>query len=324
MSAVDPWIAHAAGWVSGAAEALTERRLSTLIFHRVLPQSDPLFPGEVDAVRFDRLMAIVARAFTVLTLGQALDLRAAGRLPPRALVITFDDGYADNAEIALPILQRHGLLASFFVSTGFLDGGRMWNDTVIECVRGSAAPVLDLALFGLGEVPISSLDQKRAAIGALLSKLKYLSLAERETALARLCAVACCPNLPGTLMMRTEQVVQLHRAGMEIGGHTVHHPILRVLPDDEAEAEIAGGRDQLQEMIGAPVTVFAYPNGRPGQDYDERHVAMVRRMGFAGAVSTAPGVAVADTDPFQMPRFTPWDRDPARWVGRLLHRRLRG
>jgi peptidoglycan/xylan/chitin deacetylase (PgdA/CDA1 family) len=129
--------------------------------------------------------------------------------------------------------------------------------------------------------------------------------------------------LPDDLMMRSEQVVQLHAAGMEIGGHTVRHPILRVLPDAEARAEIAEGRERLQEVIGAPVSVFAYPNGRPGEDYDARHVEMVRQMGFAGAVSTSPRVALRTDDAFELPRFTPWDRNAARWVGRLLHQRLR-
>ena len=75
---------------------------------------------------------------------------ARGRAPARALAITFDDGYADNATVAAPILLRLGLPATFFVATGFLDGGRMWNDTVIEAVAPRRGPVLDLAPLGLG------------------------------------------------------------------------------------------------------------------------------------------------------------------------------
>ncbi len=100
-------------------------RLSILIFHRVTPEADPLFPNEMQARRFEVLCAMLARDYQVLTLARAVRLRQQARLPPRALVITFDDGYADNATHALPILQRHGLAATFFVSTGFLDGGRM-------------------------------------------------------------------------------------------------------------------------------------------------------------------------------------------------------
>ena len=308
----------------GLADAVTTRRVSILIFHRVLPQADPLFPGEMHAARFDRLMGILARGFNVLTLGQALALRAEDRLPPRALVITFDDGYADNADVALPILQRHGLRATFFVSSGFLDGGRMWNDTVIEAVRASAAGALPAGLFGLAALPLGTPDDRRKAIEALLGKLKYLTLGEREASLRQLLAAFGNPHLPHGLMMRSNQVLQLHAAGMEIGGHTVHHPILRVLPDTEARAEIAEGRERLQAVIDAPVSVFAYPNGRPGQDYDARHVAMVRQLGFSGAVSTSPGAALGTDDAFELPRFTPWDRSTVRWVGRLMYQRLRG
>ena len=122
MSSNPPWLARAASWCSSAVDAAAGRRLSILIFHRVLPRPDPLFPDEIDAAQFDRLMALVAGGYNVLSLGRALPLLATSQLPPRALVITFDDGYADNAEIALPILRRHGLVATFFVASGFQIG----------------------------------------------------------------------------------------------------------------------------------------------------------------------------------------------------------
>ncbi len=321
MSGGPRWPAVAAGLVTAAADRVAPGRLSVLIFHRVLPQADALFPGEMHAARFDHLMGLVARSFRVMTLGDAVAARDAGRLPARALAITFDDGYADNADIALPLLQRHGLKATFFVATGFLDGGRMFNDTVIECLRATCQTQIDLGEWGLGVRALDGVDARRQCIEALLPRVKYLPLAERQAFLARLLHQAGQPRLPDDLMMRSEQVVQLHRAGMEIGGHTVNHPILRVLPDAEAEAEIAAGRLCLQTLTDAPVDVFAYPNGRPMLDYDERHAAIVRRLGFRCAVTTASGVSGPADDRFQLPRFTPWDRSPARWLGRLVAQR---
>lgn len=318
----DTWAGTAARWAAAGTDALLGQRLQILMFHRVLARPDPLFPGEMHATRFDRLMGIVARAFSVLTLGQALALMPQRRLPRRALVITFDDGYADNAEIALPLLQRHGLVATFFVATGFLDGGRMFNDTVIETLRRSLRSDVDLGDFGLGVMPLGAPDQRRRAIEALLPKVKYLSLPARQGALARLQQLAGAPPLPEGLMMTSAQVQQLHRNGMELGGHTVHHPILAVLPDAESQAEIANGRARLQELTGAPVDVFAYPNGQPERDFDARHAAMLRQLGFRGAVSTAAGTAGAAADPFRLPRFTPWDESAWRWTSRLLARRL--
>ena len=298
-------------------------RLSVLIFHRVLAEPDPLFPDEMHAYRFDSLMSAIARTYCVLTLSEALSAREHGRMPTRALTITFDDGYADNARIALPILKRHGLKATFFVATGFLDGGRMFNDTVIETLRWTTLDRIDLSDFGLGSFAIDKVQGRAQAIGALLPVVKYLDLPARELAIARLHRLAGHPPLPDDLMMRSEEVRQLQRSGMEIGAHTVRHPILRVLPDHEAEAEILHGRDALQTLIDAPVEVFAYPNGRPTEDYDERHVEMVARLGFRGAVSTARGTVVRSSDRFQLPRFTPWDSSNSRWLARLATQRVK-
>ena len=115
-----------------------------------------------------------------------------------------------------------------------------------------------------------------------------------------------------------EQVRQLHQAGMEIGGHTVNHPIIARLPAPAARQEIADGKAALEAMIGAPVRLFAYPNGKPGQDYQAEHVAMVKQLGFDAAVSTSWGAARAGSDLFQLPRFTPWDRDQLRFTLRMM------
>jgi len=306
-----------------ALDRLRPARLSVLIFHRVVPEPDRLFPEEMHAERFDRLMGRLARGFQVMTLGEAHARWNRHELPERALAIAFDDGYGDNAEIALPVLRRHGLRATFFVSTGFLDGGRMWNDTVIESIRASKLDTLDASPLGLGRLSLRDDASRRAAVDALLPKIKYRDFGGREEALAWLSDALGNPSLPDDLMMRSEQVRALSEAGMEIGGHTVRHPILSALPDDQARDEIVEGRRRLQELTGAPVDVFAYPNGQPGRDYDRRHVDMVRHAGFSCAVSTAAGVVDERSDELQWPRFTPWDGGDARWLTRLLATRYR-
>jgi peptidoglycan/xylan/chitin deacetylase (PgdA/CDA1 family) len=311
-------IGRLARLAAGVMDSTSGRRLSILIFHRVLPEPDPILPGEIWAERFDRLMGLVAGCFQVLPLGEACTLLQQGRLPGRALAITFDDGYADNHDIALPILRRHGLPACFFVATGFLDGGRMFNDTVIEAVRHSPLDSVDLPALGLGRLPLAGASQRAAAIGRILPVVKYLRPAEREPALAALCDALAPRHLREDLMMRSDQVRALHDAGMEVGAHTVHHPILSTLDDAHAEREITEGRDRLEAIIRAPVRLLAYPNGRPDRDYDRRHAAMARRLGFDAAVTTAPGCAGPDADPFQLPRFTPWDAGDAAWLARVL------
>jgi peptidoglycan/xylan/chitin deacetylase (PgdA/CDA1 family) len=302
----------------GLLGALASPRLSILIFHRVHAHTDSIFPHEPDAARFERLMRFVGRCFRVMPLGEAVTCLAQGKLPARALVITFDDGYADNAEVALPILQRCGLTASFFVASGFLDGGLMWNDSVIECLRNCRHPEIDLAAFALGRCSLAGPAERRLVIDGLLPRIKYLSLADRQEAIATLQHLCGLTDLPTNLMMRSEQVREIHRAGMEIGAHTTRHPILTTLTTAEAEHEIDEGRQQLQSIIDAPVDVFAYPNGKPGRDYDHSHVSLVKNLGFRGAVSTAPGVARAGDDLFQLPRFTPWGNSLATWATRLV------
>ncbi len=301
----------------GLFGAAISSRLSILIFHCVHAVPDPLFPFEPDARRFESLMRFVAATFRVMTLGEAIGHLERHALPPRSLVITFDDGYADNAEVALPILQRLGLRATFFVSTGFLDGGRMWNDSVIECLRSSSRETIDLEGYGLGQQSLRTIDDRRNCIDLLLPRIKYLPLQDRTEAvldLQRLCGVR---ELPGDLMMSSDQVRWMHRAGMELGAHTVNHPILKSLSAAEAEREIREGRNTLESILDAPVDVFAYPNGKPGQDYDSSHVGMVKKLGFRAAVSTAPGVGRVGDDLFQLPRLSPWGRSTVVWGGRL-------
>jgi peptidoglycan/xylan/chitin deacetylase (PgdA/CDA1 family) len=225
----------------------------------------------------------------------------AGTLPARAVCITFDDGYADNVDVAAPLLARYGLPATFFIATGFLDGGCMWNDTLIETIRAMRRPALDLRPLGLGRHPLGGMAERAAAVQALIPRLKYLEPAER---LERVAAVADAAGVrpPGDLMMRSDQVRALHAAGMEIGAHTVTHPILSAITPAQAEHEIVASRDTLAALTGSPVRAFAYPNGKPGVDYREEHVDAVRRAGFSVAVSTVWGAAAADHDVLQLPR----------------------
>lgn len=291
-------------------------KLSVLIFHHVHAEIDPLFPGETHARSFDRQMRWVKRWFKVLPLAEAVAGLRDGNLPSRPAVITFDDGYADNRNVALPILQRHGLPATFFVSSGFIDGGRMWNDTVIETLRRCPGPLLDLTTLGLDAYPVGSIEERRKAISALIPRLKYLEPCER---LQRVAAIAehAGADLPDDLMMSSAQVSEMVQAGMTIGAHTVSHPILTRLTDDEALREMVEGRRRLEQIIGAPVRFFAYPNGKPDEDYTGAHVRLAREAGFEAALSTAWGVASPGCDLCQIPRFSPWDRTAWRYGLRL-------
>jgi peptidoglycan/xylan/chitin deacetylase (PgdA/CDA1 family) len=292
-------------------------RLVVLIYHRVLPQPDPLLHDVIDSAGFERHMALLAADFNVLPLGEACERLARERLPARAAAITFDDGYADNEEIALPILRRFGLVATFFVATGYSHGRVMFNDVIIEALRSAPAGRHDLSRLGLGSIELTDICSRRATVDSLIVSLMHRVPPEREALVGALAAELGLTRLPH-LMMTPAQIAQLHRAGMEIGAHTVNHPILACIDDEAARSEIVESRRTLEEITGAPVTVFAYPNGRPGRDYTARHVQLVKEAGFRAAVSTTRGIAHRGSSLYELPRFGPWDRDPRRLGLRLL------
>ncbi|MBL4584173.1 MAG: polysaccharide deacetylase family protein [Pseudomonadales bacterium] len=257
-------------------------------------------------------MSLLARLFNVLSLDDAMNRMESGTLPLRAVCVTFDDGYADNLYVALPIMKKYGIPATVFVATGFLDGGLMWNDSIIESVRNWPDPTIDLTEFDGGVLECRTEQHKKAAITVILNAIKHLNPDIRQAYVARIAAKV--GQLPTNLMLTTAEVRELHKQGVEIGAHTVSHPILASLNDTDARSEIANGKERLERIIDDEVRYFAYPNGRYESDYLDVHVDMLKTLNFKAALSTHWGVASASTDTMQLPRFTPWDRSNVRFL----------
>jgi len=302
----------AASWCSGRGDRTS---LVVLTYHRVLPVPDPLLPDEPDTASFAAQVQILADNFNVLPLAEACDRLRSASLPERALCITFDDGYANNLAIAAPILAERRLPATVFIATGFLDGGRMFNDTVIEAIRRAGAEV-DLASVGLGRRALPDLDARQRAIREVLAAIRYLEPRQR-LARAEELAEQVGAELPGDLMLTTAGVRQLLAYGIEVGAHTATHPILCQIGPEAAYEEILNSKRVLEDISARKVDSFAYPNGGPYRDYDSSHVGMVRRAGFVRAVSTADGAATHGCDLLQIPRVFPWYGTLARASARV-------
>lgn len=309
-----PLVRRIGDWIAKTQRG--QGRLCVLNYHRILETPDPLLAAEPDIAAFRWQMQVLADCFNVLPMDRALAALADGSLPPRAVCITFDDGYRSIHDLALPVLREFGFPATVFVTTGFVDQGSMWNDRILEALRTTEAKRVDLAEAGLGSYSLSTLDDRRHAIAALTEKAKYMAPQLRQALVERLDTLAGRPDREP--MLTRDMIRALARHDIDIGAHTVSHPILTSLDDDHARTEIADGKRELEAILGQPVRYFAYPNGKEGKDFDARHTAMAREAGFEAAFTTAIGASTASQDRYRLPRSRPWDRTPLMFSLRLL------
>ena len=293
------------------------QKLSILIFHRVLNEVDQLMPTEVCKNEFQWQMSILNKYFNVISLSTGLMLLKKGKLPQNSVAITFDDGYKDNYTNAMPILKKFKFSATFFVATGFLNGGMMWNDKVRELIRYFPDNGIDLNKFGLDYYKWETEEQKRFVIESLISKLKYYPHDERLDKIDAMLDLYQKEKMP-SLMMTDSEVRGLFDGGMDIGGHTVSHPILATLKPKKALKEIVDNKEYLENIISEKLKIFAYPNGRPTQDYTSESVEAVKKSGYNNAVTTSWGVSHKESDDYQLPRFTPWDKNSIKYMARLF------
>lgn len=285
-------------------------RLMILTYHRVLELPDPLLPSEPDAERFAAQMEVLATHCSVLPLPEAARRLREGTLPPAAVCITFDDGYRNNLDVATPILRRYGLPATVFVMQNAIEAGIMWNDLVIEAVR-HAGTTMDLSVAGLGKMEVPSSAVRAPFVLTVLEAFKYQSMQERWDNACELHQRISSVS-PPRLMLNESELRSLVEAGVDVGGHTVNHPILAKLPEADARREIVDGAEWLARVIGGRPSSFAYPNGRPGRDFDAVHMRIARDAGFELAVSTEWRCATRGSDPFALPRVSFCDAPASR------------
>jgi len=269
-----------------------------LMYHRVSdePRSGLLdWDGKrVPGALFRTQLRWLARCRRILPLGDLVQRMRSGADTAGMAAITFDDGYADNAEVAAPILRELGVPAAFFLATGYIDAQRwMWQDRLEYALHRTARRALFVTLLG-EQVALDSLAQRWELVRRVKRALKTVpwQIAEREVQqLERELEVAPEPPPPFYRFMGWNDVKRLAQDGFEIGPHTINHTILSRVPVDEMEREILGSRADITARIGAGSSVFCYPNGQPA-DYSEDTQAICRRH-FDAALAANAGVASA-------------------------------
>ena len=308
------WAAKRVLYHSGllALARLARARMRGLVlrYHAVTDGPEPVLyatPGICMPVEAFRLqMAFVRRAYRVVALDEVVEAIArGGKLPPRALAVTFDDGYADNHRLAFPVLQRLGFTATVYVSTGALDGGPpLWMSAVRALVL--AAPGDELAVAGLPAVALGPAGARESAVRTLTRALVPLApheRAERLAATAQAIGVDLARRLAG-VMLGWDQVRELARAGWTIGAHTVTHLNVALASAAEAEAEIASSRDAIAAAVRIRAAHFAYPNaGGTHRYFGPETTGLLRRLGFRSAVVSRAGALRPGLDLFTLPRL---------------------
>jgi peptidoglycan/xylan/chitin deacetylase (PgdA/CDA1 family) len=317
-----------------------------LLYHRVteLPLDPQLLC--VSPRHFGQHLDVLATEFQPLSLLEFIERLRCGRLPSRAVVVTFDDGYEDNLSGAKPILDKYGVPATVFVTTGYMGENRefWWDELERLLLQPGVLPeVITLNIRGvayeweLGEsAHFTSAESHRHArwnvsqrdntptsrhelYRSLCELLRPLSHAERRPLLDQLSAAAGTDHAarPTHRILSRQQVRDLAASGLvSVGAHTVTHPQLSALPPDRQRQEMHLSRQHLESVLDQPVTTFAYPYGSL-LDYGADTVAAVRQTGFAAACSNFAEDITRRTDPFQLPRAIIRDCDGDTFVRQL-------
>lgn len=212
---------------------------------------------------FDSQISMISRNFDVIGLD---DLDSAfKRQHGRFVMVTFDDGYQDNYTNAFPILKSHDVPATFFITTGFLDIPMVpWWDEIAWMVRTSPLDALDVNPWTTTPVPFDE-PHREVAIKRLLTiykglsgsvTLNYLNFLAEELKTGR------CPiQVAQELWMTWDMIREMKQGGMRFGGHTVTHPVLANIPQEQQDYEVGTCRRRLVEELGEPIDAFGYPVG---------------------------------------------------------------
>jgi peptidoglycan/xylan/chitin deacetylase (PgdA/CDA1 family) len=282
----------------------------TLCFHRIGDANGSAWePNLWDATvtELDETLGFLRRHVDLIA---PQDLLAIEQVPRgRHVLLTFDDGYREWSSEVLPVLRHHGVSAAFFLSTGFIDSPRApWWYEIPWMVRRSTEGALQPGEWISAPLQLGSANQE-AAMNFLLDTYKSLPDERTEAFLAWIgeqCGSGRCDPLDAREdWLSWDGARELRDAGMEIGGHTVDHPVLAWLPPSAQRAQIVECKRRIEDELERPMRMFSYPIGQ-ADSFDAETRALLREEGVRLAFSYRGGYARGGRrlDPLDVPRVT--------------------
>lgn len=270
--------------------------LRVLTYHRVdEPARRPgLDPALLSATpkEFGKQMAYLASHYQLLDISDVLAaIRSRNRkdLPPRAVLVTFDDGYCDFQEHAWPILRRYKIPAALFVPTAYPDQPQQtfwWDDLYQALQNTSLKENLDTPI---GMVSLANAESRIHAHQRLKKHMKTLKYTEAILRVRELCSrLGVQPE--ANCIMSWNTLRKLSQEGLTLGAHTRTHTLLNRIPADEARKEVVDSYEDLKREIDPAPPIFAYPGG----EFNDDVVRMMECEGFSLAFTTKRGVNSID------------------------------
>lgn len=311
------------------------RQAVVLLYHRVADLDIDPWSLAVTPKHFAEHLDVLRRSANLLSLRDLAWHLREGQVPRNSVVLTFDDGYHDNLYTAKPLLERHEVPATVFVATKGVEGGDefWWDELEALLLRPNTLPA-EIRLDIQGEERRWDFLPSEEAGGCLEGQTSdarlhlYRSIWEAVAPLREEYRLHVLSQLRDLLdappsrrdthrLLTADEVEELAEGALvEIGAHTVTHPVLATLPVEQQRREIERSRQALEEITQRPVTAFSYPFGKRA-DYTPDTVALVRSLGLECACSNFPGAVHRATDPYQFPRLYVHDEDGDRFAEKL-------
>ena len=309
------WLLHWSGAAAVTGAVLRRfgpRRLTILAYHGVAPADAaerPFAEWNISATaeQFESQLRFVQAHYRVITFADlAAEPEGAGE-GREPLIITFDDGYRNNYSTAFPLLQKYALHATFFLATGHLESRRLfWFDRLSYLIGRTEVDRIQLETLDDAAWPLDSAEARARARLDLKYRLQQAPNRTRLEALDELqekCGVAILPDAGDRMLLTWDQVKEMHAAGMEFGAHTVTHPVMSRLTEEELEEEVLGCREAIAEHVGERPRVFCYPTGGAGH-FGEREQDALRAAGYEYATSYVHGLSRLDSlERYALPRL---------------------